>query len=231
MQQAEMPLESSVANTERLTDTGVASSLQRLSDSGQIERGCATVIGLDAIRSRLGSKWEMRKEWVWETVDRHVQRRLGDTGFSVRLGEVDVAICAGTNAETNRAISLNLLRELLDFFLGSQRFEDMRMASVVWVRGDEIGCAPLDPRKIEPMEEHPSFQPGAADVVARSKRAAWSMLSFSTSDGRGLDLGLGFEPVVNLRNRVPIAARLRPLAQERDNGAGSNCSARPTRPR
>lgn len=208
--------------SERLTDTGVAAALQRLSESGLIERGCATVIGLDAIRDRLGSKWSSRRDWVWETAERHLQRRLGDTGFSVRLGETDFVICAGTGPETSRAISLNLLRELLDFFLGSQRFEDMRMASVVWVRGEEIGCAPLDPRKIEPLpDEHPSFQP-ASPVAAPRRRHAWSILSFSTADGHGLELDLGFEPVINLRNSAPVATRLRPLALERDTRMGSD---------
>jgi hypothetical protein len=207
--------------SERLTDTGVASALQRLSDSGLIERGCATVIGLDAIRDRLAKKWESRRDWVWETAERHLQRRLGDTGFAVRLDDTDFVICAGTGPETSRAISLNLLRELLDFFLGSQRFEDMRMASVVWVRGEEIGCAPLDPRKIEPLpDEHPSFQP-ASPVVAPRRRQAWSILSFSTADGHGLELDLGFEPVINLRNGAPVATRLRPLALERDTRTAS----------
>lgn len=210
--------ESPALSAERITETSVAESLQRLSESGQIERGCVTVIGLDAIRDRLGAKWAARKAWVWETAHRHLHRRLGDNGFAVQLGEVDMAICAGTNPETNRAISLNLLRELLDFFLGSQRFEDMRMASVVWVRGEEIGCAPLDPRSIEPLDEHPSFQPTSPATAAPAKRMEWSTLSFATADGHGLDLGLGFEAVINLRNQVPVATRLRPLAMERDSG-------------
>src|SRR3954471_19616418 len=93
--------------SERLTDTGVASALQRLSDSGLIERGCATVIGLDSIRDRLGPKWAARRDWVWETAERHLHRRLGDTGFAIRLGDTDFVICAGTSPETSRAISLN----------------------------------------------------------------------------------------------------------------------------
>ncbi|HTI66915.1 MAG TPA: hypothetical protein VL460_05130 [Caulobacteraceae bacterium] len=205
--------------TERLTEASATGSLQQLVDSGQIERGCVTVIGLDAIRARLGAKWESRRGWVYETVERHIHRRLGDSGFSVRLGEVDIAVCVGHDCDHAKAISLNLLRELLDFFLGSQRFEDMRIASVIWVRGDQIGCAELDPRKIEPIEEARSFGAGAGKVEAAAARPAWSVMSFSTGDGRRLDLDLGYEPVVNLRNRVPVATRIRPLTKDGDGEA------------
>lgn len=211
------------SRAERLTDATAASAFQRLADSGLIERGCATVIGLDAIRSRLGDKWATRREWVWETAERHLQRRLGDSGFSMRLDETDFAICAGGGPESSRAIALNLLRELLDFFLGQQRFEDMRIASVVWVRGDEIGCAPLDPRKIEPLKEgeHPSFAPTQPVESKSRRRQPWSILNFATADGRGLALDLGFEPVINLRNNAPVATRIKTLACEADGGGPS----------
>jgi hypothetical protein len=211
MEPAPVDHESSPAfAAERVTDTGAVASLQRLALSGEIERGLVTVIGLDAIRERLGAKWQVRRDWVWETVERHLTKGLGASGFWLRLGEVDVAVCAGRTAEASRVIGLNLLRELLDFFLGSSRFEDMRIASIVWVRGDEIGCARLDPRGLEEIQEPRSFQPDPPPARA----PIWSALSFRTAKGRNLRLDLAFESVINLRNRVPVATRLKPLVRE-----------------
>lgn len=218
MDQSTAARESTSDSVDYLSDTSARADLQRLMDSGRIERGCVTVIGLNAIRERLGDKWRTRCDWVWETVAAHLGRRLRDHGFWVRLDDVDIAISAGSSPEISRAVSLSLLRELLDFFLGSHRIEDMRIATVLWVRDGEIACDPLDPGVIAELGEGCTFSDPVTPVDAPPPGDGWSALSFLVGRGSRLQVGLTFEPVIRLQNRLPVVTRLSLQARDRDSG-------------
>lgn len=191
---------------ERLTQFDQRAALRRLADSGRLERGCIVIIGIDAVRERLAAQWPAKRAMVWGVVGRMLDRRLGQSGMWVQASEVDYVLCAGDDPHESRTSALKVLRELLEFFLGEQRFEDMRIASVISISEDcELACVAIDPRKIE-QEMQPAAPPTAAPAPS-------SPLSF-VSDDHGLALEFAHERIINLRNGASIATRLWPRMRD-----------------
>lgn len=187
---------------ERLVSADNRTRLASLLHSERLARGCVIIIGIDAIRERLGAHWPSRCDMVWDAIARTLDRRLAPPALWARASEVDYVLCASDDPATSRITALKILRELLEFFLGVQRFKDMRIATVLSMTDDfDLTCASLDPRAVE----------GADSVQKRAPRpqsTGWSSLTFTVADGGETEMEFHREQVVNLRNDAAIANRL-----------------------
>lgn len=201
----------------RLTDVANKSVFGCLIDTGLMESGCVIVIGLDAVRERLGLQWETKRQSVWDSVERVLARKLGQGAICARISPVDYVISTGSESALCRSMALSVLRELLEFYLGAQRFEDMKIALVTGYADGEIACHALDPREVAKASA-----PAGSD--ARSARRAGEDPAFVTANGRELTLRFDCEQIINLRNGVPIATRV--AAQPHDEGTGERASER-----
>ena len=196
---------------ERMVDLRAA--LERLALTGVVDRGCVTVIGLDAVRDRLGERWEARRERIWEGVNAHLARRLGPHDLHVRLDEVSLLLALGDTPEQALVLSLNLLKELLTFFLGQQTLADLRIDQVTAIAAGRIERTPVDPATV-PVLAPPS--PRAADRT--QGHSGWSALSFAASDGRELEIAFVFEPVLSLKFLTKAGLRMIPVLRDRVSG-------------
>ena len=216
----ELQAENRSFGTARPDDGADQSALERLVSSGMVERGCVVVLGLDAIRARLGDRWPYKRAQVWETIENHLSRRLRPEDFHLQIGETELLLASPDSRETNLARALNIQKELLTFFLGRQAPADLKISQVVAIDGDLMVS--------EPVDDHTLAQAvaAAAEQSARAARPeptdankAWSALSFVTSEGRDLEVTFEFERVLNLDSFAGAAVRVRPVMWDRTTGA------------
>ena len=204
---ATLPAKEQMAFSDRLTETSTISILSRLSESGLLAKERVVVIGLDAIRDRFGEHWRTKRELVWDAAERCLKRKLSTDALWARISDTDFIISSGEESGGCRSVGLNVLRELFDFFLGAQRFSDMKIALVTSLADGEIICRALDPREI-----------AAGDGASAAPASAPNDLTFLTSAGQTLRLGFEREQIVNLKNGVPIATRLSAFMTDQETG-------------
>ena len=188
--------------TSRLTDASGQEVLARLADAGLVERGCVVMLGLDAIRDRLGSRWERRRDQVWDSAMAHIERRLSPHDVAARISETRIAVAVLAGPEAAQGVGLKCLQELLIFFLGSYSPNDMRVQSVTSVSGGEIACAHVDPplglmeELLPPATRAPMERPSGGSGASQP----WSTMSFTRgSVTQTLDQALLLETLLSMR--------------------------------
>src|SRR4051812_4810536 len=77
---------------DRLASADAASMLDRLQGSTLVTEGKITLLGLDAVRERLGERWPVKREQVWEQVERCIARQMGPAVMIVRVCETDYVV-------------------------------------------------------------------------------------------------------------------------------------------
>jgi hypothetical protein len=194
----------------RLDRVGFHALVEQLAKARKIEEGCVTVIGLDAIRERLGARWPRRSTQVWEAVDRLLERRLPPHALHARIDDVSYLIEAGTSPESAQATSFKLLQELHLFFLGEPGFEAMRVASVLSFDGGRLLTQPVVGRSFAPPADAPPVRPPPATPDSAANQ--WSVLSFAAASHR-VQVAYERQTVILLSTGKPTAVRLRPVVR------------------
>ena len=136
-------------NIERITAGGAAAALERLAGTDLVERGCVTVISVDAIRKRSGDRWPRKRDAVWAYLGKKFDEHLAYQDIRHRIGETDFLV-AVTSEEgvAAQALSLKILEEALLFFLGVADFADMKVRAVSAINGAELACSDIDPARV-----------------------------------------------------------------------------------
>lgn len=194
---------------ERLLDADSATALSRFADSPLLADGKISLIGLDAIVDRLGARWPMRRDQVYDHVERSVERHLGGVGYSLRVSERDYLIVQPNASRfAAQAYCLSFLRELLKFFLGEARECDLRVCEVTRLTQRGLEGAFVDPVAVEAgaASEAPATVAAGEVAATFAKEATWS--PFVTTDGRAVRVSCALEPVIELKNYARIGYRL-----------------------
>ncbi len=200
---------------QRLASVDADAVLLRLASAGLIERGCVTIIGLDALKAQLGERWEARRERVWEAVEQRLRQRLRPSDVYARIGEVDLLLACGDSREAALAVSLNILKELLAFFLGDRALSDRTAASL---RLERVASAPgggFRRQPVDPSTVRPAPVPRGAEAAPGPD---WSALWLAASDGRELRIAFDFERLFSMRSLTGAAVRLRPVVHDARTG-------------
>lgn len=189
---------------DRVASADARDSLERLAGSQVLSDGGVNMIGLDAIRRRLGDRWTSKKARVWEYVERGLERRLGPYDMVVRLDEVNYLIAMpGMSRFAAQAACMHALQDTLKFFLGDSQRRDIMVRNVTAVSGDEVCSAPLDPAAIErdsaaPPEpapdEHEHVTFWKPPLAGRTESSVFTSVSRLP-----VQVALGVEAVWNLR--------------------------------
>jgi hypothetical protein len=205
----EAPDDDSMTAPARLYNTDLTAFAEQLSNGGRIEAGCVTVIGLDAIRERLGDRWPRRREQVWEAFERLLERRLPSSALHARIGDADYLVEAGRDLAEAQATSFKLLQEAHFFFLGERRPDGMRVETVTDLVGSRIKSRRLaHPGFSEPApEEVRTFAPPPPAEIEPSR---WSSLSFAQASHR-VRVAYERQSVISLSVGRASALRLRPV--------------------
>ncbi|HEY3697374.1 hypothetical protein [Phenylobacterium sp.] len=193
-----------VAN--RLLPGGLDDSLIRFNDPALLAAGKIVMISLDAVVERLGNKWALRCDQVYEHAERTLERIVGPQGYHLKVSGADYLICQPeTGRFVGQANALRALREILGHFLGAAGLADTGVHEVVKVYGRSIEAHQLDAVTIDAEAVHE-----AKAAVAQSAPAGADecQARFVSADGRALRVSCALEPVFELKNFNRIGMRL-----------------------
>ncbi len=199
---------------ERITAGGAAAALDRLAGTDLVERGCVTIISVEAIRKRSGERWPRKRDAVWAYLGKKFDEHLAYQDIRHRIGETDFLV-AMTSEEgvAAQAVSLKILEEALLFFLGVADPHDMKVRAVSAINGEELACSEIDPARVTahkpaPPEEVIAVSAYAAVDPAEERRR--NPISFVTASGQNLRIDFSLEAAVSLRHKVTAALRIEP---------------------
>ncbi|MDB5475507.1 MAG: hypothetical protein JWP49_1018 [Phenylobacterium sp.] len=203
----------------RIASADSRTILERLSGTDLVERGCVTVISVEAIRERAGPRWERKRDDVWAYVERKFDEHLSFQDIRHRINETDFLVAMTTEEGiAAQAISLKILEDVLMFFVGAAEAMDLNVRAVTEIRGDAITTTEVDLTRIAAARERPSAQPYQHEVDPREARRR-SPISFVMVSGERVRVDFALEHVVSLRHNVTAALRVQPTVRSLRNGA------------
>lgn len=216
----EAPSEISVGDrVNRIASADARDTLERIQNSALLDSGSVNMIGLDAIRRKLGDRWPGKRARVWEHVERELERRLSPADLSVRVDDINYVVAQpGSPGFAAQAVCLTILQDVLRFFLGELRPADIVVRVVSSVAGDEIVSEPVDlaairraPPPAEPVPATPAERAAEAVTGPLADHAPppkdWkpplagrsTTVPLAPPKREPFDLHLSIEPVWNLR--------------------------------
>ncbi|MGZ9113459.1 MAG: hypothetical protein ACXW3K_02455 [Brevundimonas sp.] len=190
-------------SVERFSTHELGPTLERFQASGMLEEGRINLIGLDAIAERLGDKWEVRQEQIYDHVERSLTRHLEGSGFFQRVSPTDYLVVQPGLGKFNAQVScLRYLRELLNHFLGGAAPEAADVLEVTSLSGGRIFAAEIDrAHAVTAAKTEPPVVLPEADLPE-----PWN--PFVAADGRTLRVSCHLEPVFELKTFTQIGFRI-----------------------
>jgi len=199
------------ARVSRIDSADARQALSRIQSSSVLGEGKACLIGLDAVRSRLGPKWIDRRERVYEHAVTTLRRQLGASALIVRVSETDfLVVQPGADRLSGQALCLNCLREVLTHFLGEAVLGDIVLHEVSSIEDGHISARKIDSQVIKALAKRPPAPPAASvapPVAAIASQGRWN--PFVAHDGRRLRTSCQLEPVFQLKTYERIGFRMK----------------------
>lgn len=192
------------ASVERFSNEDLSSLLERFQASGMLDEGRINLIGLDAIASRLGDRWEGRREQIYQHVERSLGKHLESGGFFQRVSPTDyLVVQPGLGKFGGQASCMLYLRDLLGHFLGGAAPEALDVMEVTSLSGGRIFAVEIDATyALDAARTEPRVSPPDDDVPPQ----AWN--PFVAADGRTLRVSCHLEPVFELKTFAQIGFRI-----------------------
>jgi hypothetical protein len=195
---------------ERLAAADTQSALARLADSPSplMAEGKVVVIALDAIRDRLGPRWEGRSQQVHDHVQRTLSRHLRIGSWFAPISDVDyVVVQPALTRYAAQASCLSYMRDLLEHFLGRFVMSDCRIREATGLEPGRIQVRELDPQSVvdAAREEVRRATPPRPSDEAEAARAD---NPFTAASGELLRVSLRLDPLFSLSDFVQVGYRL-----------------------
>jgi len=206
---------------DRITAAGASEVLDRLGNPALLDSGLVSVIGLDAIRRKLGDRWPLKRAQIWDHVERELERTLSPADIFLRTDDVSYTIAQpGSDRYAAQAVCFTILQEVLKFFLGESRPGDIDVRTVSSIASGQMTSQPVDLTKLRrgppPAEpaETPAEQLAAAATGPLADHAPaaahWkpplagrsSVIELSPAKRGAFDLTLKVDGVWNLKRGV-----------------------------
>lgn len=110
-----------------------------------VRRGVVNVIGLDAMRTEAGTRWERTREAVYQRIETLLAHKLGPTDFFVRVADTSyLVVMPMADAADARLCCLRIAYELHRSLLGTCTIEDLNIARVRGENADGLEMKELD---------------------------------------------------------------------------------------
>ena len=201
----------------RLASADAQQALERIQASSLLAEGKVCLMSLDAIRDRLGPRWDARRDRVYDHAHQSMRKALGPHCFFLRVSETDFLVAQPSVGRiAGQAGCLNCLRDVLTYFLGEALLADIVVHEVTSLAEGRIGAQTLDPAAVD--AEAPAL-PQAAVSPRRAPETASPDLEgvmsldrwtpFVAHDGARLRASCQLEPVIQLKTYGRIGYRLR----------------------
>jgi hypothetical protein len=174
------------------------------------------LISLEAVERRLGAKWPLRQEQVYDFAARVIERAIGLRGLQLRVSATDFLIVQPDLVRLSaQATCLRCLREILDHFLGDARLAAEGVLQVTRIAQGLVEVKAADPRAaaLADAPDEPSRADGVTVVDApvatpEIRRVVDRWSPFVSGDGRVLRVSTKLEPVYELRGYARIGFRM-----------------------
>lgn len=194
--------------------------MEHLAGSELAAQGGITVISVEAIRNKVGHRWERNRAAVWAYVQRKKSEHLQPGDIFHRIGDTDFLIAMSSEqGAAAQAIALRILEEVLVHFLGEADPNDLSIRTVTSVTSDELRCEPVDPRIVAVARRRVDAPDSPhRHGVSEQEEARRNPVSFVTASGLRLKIDFGLEHLVSLRHQVTAALRVEPTVTDLSTG-------------
>ncbi len=194
--------------------------LERVAGTDLAAGGGVNIISVEAIRDKVGDRWERSRDAVWAYVERRLADHLSHQDVSHRINDTDFLIAmTSEQGAAAQAIAMKVLAEVLTHFLGEAKPADIRVRHIISVAGGELRWAPLDPAAIARAAHQPPPAPPPVHVgVDQSLERQRNPASFVTASGLRLRIDYALEPLISLRHQAVAAVRIEPTVSEAVTG-------------
>jgi EAL domain-containing protein (putative c-di-GMP-specific phosphodiesterase class I) len=183
--------------------------IEKVLAEGVNHAGHVLVISVQSIRDRAGERWPMRQESVIEFAEREFGKTFDSSDQFVVLEDARfLLVQANTPPLAAQGRAMNLLREILTFFLGGVSPEDMRISRVTALCDGELQQEPMTRADFEAAETA-SAMTEAEGAVAVPIEAPVS--AKTPRNVPPFDLLFITQPVWSLRKKAIVTYRLKPL--------------------
>ncbi|MDO9335019.1 MAG: hypothetical protein Q7T61_01335 [Caulobacter sp.] len=205
---------------DRIAAADVAAVLERVAGAELAARGGITVISVQAVRDKVGDRWERNRASVWAYVQRRMAEHLQPGDLFQRIGDTDFLIAmTSEHGAAAQAVALRILEEVLTHFLGEAKPSQLKIRTVVDVTAEELRCVELDPRivAVARRTEDTPDSPHRLGIDPREE-ARRNPVSFVTASGARLRVDFALEHLISLRHQVTAALRLEPTVTDEASG-------------
>jgi hypothetical protein len=200
----------------KISSADTAALVERLDVGSLIEDGRVTVIGLDAIRDKLGERWARKQADVWAYAERSMGKFLSPQDLFHRLNDTEYLIAvASDNALGGQTLCMHVLEDVLVYFLGGCKQADMAIKTVTRISGQTLDCLEVDVAAISRGEERPSAPPAS---TARRVPAAMPILVMMSASGRELSVTHAPDQISSLKHNLVAGVRGEPVVIDAASG-------------
>jgi hypothetical protein len=190
----------------RFTSAGPRQALAQLEASPALSEGKICLVGLDAVRERMGPRWDARRDMVLSYAEQTLRRQIGARGLFVRISDTGFLVALpDLSPLAGQAYCLNCLRDILTHFLGDAQMSDIVVHQVTSIRDGALEAQQLDVTRVEAEAKAERAQAPAipARVISPDH---WT--PFVSHDGRNLRASSQLEPVFQLKSYTRIGYRM-----------------------
>ena len=203
----------------RIANAGARAAVDQLAGSGLLERRSVVIISVDAVRTRTGDRWPRKRVDVWEYVTRKCEEYLSLADLRQKISDTDFLLGITTEeGVAAQAICLKILEEVLNFFLGEAKSEDLKLKAVTAIEGDTLTCEDVDLAQVEAARRTPS-RASQDEQIDENEARERNPVSFVIASGETVRVDFALEPLVNLRHGVTAALRVQPTIRMVASGA------------
>ncbi|HEY3695735.1 hypothetical protein [Phenylobacterium sp.] len=172
-----------------------------------VAAGSVNVISVLAIRQRSGDRWPRKREQVEDFVSRAFARAASPHDMVAALNDVEfLTVQPEASKAAALALSANVLKETLNFFLGAAAREDLKLFFVTGLDGEELAVEAVDAATLssaaEPAAAAPSRPAAAAPATLIGTEALRRRVRLVSMSGPHCEIDLGIEPTWNIGARV-----------------------------
>lgn len=189
----------------RRVDPRLRVNLAPVQSSPLLAEGRVNLISVELIAERLGERWPTHRPQIYDNLERTLRRLAGPASFFIRANETDfIVVQPDASAFAAQAICFRAVDEVLSFFLGPGRRNDICVHRITRLAGERIAATPLSRRAIIEGERQESPEPADGHLLSPER---WS--PFLAGDGRELRVSCALEPVFELKGQARIGYRIR----------------------
>jgi hypothetical protein len=196
-----------VAGVTRLTRQDAGHTLELLRASRLVQERRVCLVGLDAIRNSMGPRWAVKRETIYEHIQRSLERHMGVHGYCVRINETEFLVAQpSVTCEEGQAACLNCLREVLRHFLGEALPANIALHEVTEISDDTVSGQQLQIGAAGDVVITEHTVPAAQVPLNALSPSQWT--PFISGDGLRLRVSCQLEPVFELKTYRRIGFRM-----------------------